>query len=128
MPTKTTKRAAPKKKIGIFCGYYQPRSGGVERYVEKLSSELIKLGYEIVIVTSNHENLPNTEIIKGCTIYRLPTYSFAKLRYPIPKKNSEYKKLVRKIEDENIDVFLLNTRFHLTSLIGAKIGKRLRRP
>jgi glycosyltransferase involved in cell wall biosynthesis len=124
----SAKPANEKKKIGIFCGYYQPRSGGVERYVEKLSDALIKLGYQIVIVTSNHEGLPNIEALGGCTIYRLPTLNFAKLRYPIPRINKEYKTLVHKIEKENIDVFLLNTRFHLTSVTGAKMGKRLKRP
>lgn len=117
-----------KKKIGIFCGYYQPRSGGVERYVEKLSAALTKLGYRIVIVTSNHEDLPSAEVIGGRTIYRLPTLGFAKLRYPIPRVNNEYKRLIRKIEKENIDIFLLNTRFHLTSVTGAKMGRRLERP
>lgn len=118
----------PRRKIGIFCGYYLPHLGGVERYVDKLSLELIKLGYEIVIVTSNHDNLSAIDDLNGRTVYRLPILKQAKSRYPIPRRNAAYKELLKKIEQENIDVFLLNTRFHLTSMVGAKMGARLGRP
>lgn len=117
-----------KRKVGIFCGYYLPHLGGVERYVDKLSSALMQLGYEVVIVTSKHGNLPGFEEVGGRRIYRLPIHGVAKNRYPIPKRNAEYKGLVKDIENEGIDVFLLNTRFHLTSIVGARMGKRLGRP
>src|SRR5581483_10328206 len=116
------------KKIGIFCGYYYPHLGGIERYVDKLSLELKKLGYEIVIVTSNHEQLPNFEKGQRYTIYRLPIRKMAKGRYPIPTPDAEYKDLIRKIGNEEIDCYILNTRFHLTSLVGGRMAKRQRRP
>jgi len=117
-----------RKKIGIFTGYFLPHLGGVERYVDKISASLIKLGYEIVIITSNDDNLLSYEQVEQRTVYRLPILNIAKKRYPIPKVNSEYKAIISKIEDEKIDYFILNTRFHLTSLIGARIGKRLGKP
>src|SRR5687767_8109136 len=118
-----------KKKIGIFSGYFLPHLGGVERYVDKLSMGLQSLGYDVVIVTSKHDDtLPNTETIEGRKIYRLPIRILAKNRYPIPDTNTTYKKLIKDIERENIDVFLLNTRFHLTSAIGARMAKRLKKP
>lgn len=117
-----------KRKIGIFCGYYLPHLGGVERYVDKLSLALMRLGYEVVIITSNHGNLPSIDEIEGRTIYRLPVMPLARSRYPIPKVNAEYDKLIHMIEKEEIGVFLLNTRFHLTSLVGARMGKRMNRP
>lgn len=117
-----------RKKIGIFSGYFLPHLGGVERYSEKLSAELLKLGYKVVIITSNYSELPDEEVVAGVRIYRLPTYSFAKDRYPIPKTNTKYQKLIQKIEQESIDYYLLNTRFHLTSLVGARMGKRLGKP
>lgn len=116
------------KKIGIFTGYYLPHLGGVERYVDKLSGALLKLGYEIVVVTSNHDELPPYEIIDNRKVYRLPIQAFAKNRYPIPKVNREYRELIHAIEAEKIDYYLLNTRFHLTSLVGAKMGRRFGRP
>lgn len=117
-----------RKTIGIFSGYYLPHLGGVERYVDKLSLALMRRGYRVVIVTSNHDDLPSREIVEGRTVYRLPIHKLAKSRYPIPKKNAEYTQLMKDIEQEGIDVFLLNTRFHLTSIVGAEMGKRLQKP
>lgn len=117
------------KKIGIFSGYYLPHLGGVERYVDKLSAALSKRGYQVVVVTSKHDDsLADTEVIGSVKIYRLPIRSLAKNRYPIPHHNSEFKRQMREIEQENIDYFIVNTRFHLTSLVGAKLGRRQKRP
>lgn len=117
------------KKIGIFSGYYVPHLGGVERYVEKLSKSLTGLGYEIVVITSRHHNdLPEYEKKDNVTIYRLPTINIAKNRYPIFAVNKQYRKLVKDIKQEQIDVYMLNTRFHLTSIIGAKLARSQERP
>lgn len=117
------------KKIGIFCGYYLPHLGGVERYVDKLSVSLKNLGYEIVIITFNHKkDLPNIESTELHTIYRLPALDVAKTRYPIPRYNKEYKELIQNIKDEQLDYYLLNTRFHLTSLIGSRLGVKAKAP
>lgn len=116
------------KVIAIFTGYYLPHLGGVERYVDKLSAALIRRGYRMVIVTSNEAGRASREVSDKRTIYRLPIRNLFKERYPIPRKNSEYRALLREIEDEGIDYFIVNTRFHLTSLVGAKIGKKLNKP
>lgn len=117
-----------KKKIGIFTGYFLPHLGGVERYVDKLSIALGKLGYEIVIVTSNDGTQKECESLDGRKVYRLPIRSVFRERYPIPHTNADYKRILQDIEDEQIDYFLLNTRFHLTSLVGARMGKRTGKP
>lgn len=116
------------KKIGIFVGYFVPHVGGVERYTDKLSTALKKLGYEIVIVTFNDNNSKEYEVSDERTIYRLPILNAFKNRYPIPRISSNYRELKKKISDENIDFFIVNTRFHLTSLIGARIGKKQNKP
>lgn len=115
-------------KIAIFTGYFLPHLGGVERYVDKLSKALQEKGHEIVIVTSNHNNSQEYEVLDGRKVYRLPIANIVKERYPIPKKNKEFKALVDRIEREEFDYVLLNTRFHLTSLVGAKIAKKLAKP
>ena len=61
-----------KKKIAIFSGYYLPFLGGIERYANKISTELTRLGYTIVIITTNHADLPAREQVNQLTIYRLP--------------------------------------------------------
>ena len=112
------------KKIAIFTGYYLPHTGGVERYVCNLAKELRKLNNEVIIITTKHEeNLKQTEDLGYAKIYRMPIYSLFSSRYPIIKKNKEYYKLMKKLEQEKIDSIILNTRFHLTSLIGAKFAK-----
>lgn len=117
-----------RKKIGIFTGYFLPHLGGVERYTDKLASSLKALGYDLVIVTSNHENLKNYEKNELYTIYRLPTLDVVKQRYPIPRVNDEYNDLLRQVENEKIDTFIVQTRFHLTSLVGARLAKRQHKP
>ena len=117
-----------KKKIAIFTGYAIPHLGGVERYVDKLSAALKNIGYEIIIVTSNHADLPAQEVINGIKMYRLPIKTIAKERYPIPDINDEYKRIMQLVEHENADIYLLNTRFHLTSHVGARLGSRKQRP
>jgi glycosyltransferase involved in cell wall biosynthesis len=115
-------------KIAIFSGFFLPHLGGVERYTAGLSTALAKLGHEVVIVTSNNAGEATHEQREYYSIYRLPVLGAAKERYPVPRVNSEYRRLIGEIEQENVDCFILNTRFHLTSLVGAKLGKRLRKP
>lgn len=116
------------KKIVMFSGYFLPHLGGVERYVDKLTEALRKLGYDIIIVTSNESNLSNFEEKEEYKIYRLPIRNIFKGRYPIPFKNKEFKFLIDKIKKENADYYILNTRFHLTTMVGAKLAKKLNVP
>lgn len=115
------------KTIAIFTGYFLPFLGGIERYTDKLAEHLKDLGYRIIIVTSNHDNLKSVEKDKY-HIFRLPLYSLFHKRYPIPKKNREYKEIMNKLDNEKIDVIICNTRFHLTSLIGSKFAKKKNLP
>ena len=115
------------KTIAIFTGYYLPHTGGVERYVDKISKELAANGYRVVIVTSNNDNNPSTyeRIDNKRSIYRIPIYGLFKDRYPIPKINAQYKSLLKKFREEEVGFYILNTRFHLTSLIGARLAKSM---
>jgi glycosyltransferase involved in cell wall biosynthesis len=117
-----------KGKIAIFTGYFVPHMGGVERYSEKLATALHELGYEIVVVTSNDSGAPSHDKLHNYSVYRLPIRDLAKNRYPIPKRGEEYRALIKQVEAENIDYFILQTRFHLTSLVGARMGRRLGKP
>ena len=111
------------KKIGIFTGFFLPHLGGVERYTDKLVEQLKIQGYEVVIVTSNDGNYINYEQTDNYKIYRLPSYNIVKQRYPIINKDKEYYELIERIKAEKIDYYICNTRFYLTSLIGAKLAK-----
>jgi glycosyltransferase involved in cell wall biosynthesis len=117
-----------RKKVALFSGYFPPHTGGVERYVDKLSVELSKLGYEVIIITSNDAKVDSITKKSNYKIYRLPIRNLFRTRYPIPHKNKEYRKLIKQIEMEEADCYIVNTRFHLTSLIGAKMGHKQGKP
>lgn len=112
------------KNLLIFSGYHLPHLGGIERYTNNLSIELKKMGWNVVIVSSNYDNLKSEEYINGILNYRIPIYNIFKSRYPIPKKNNEYQQIIEKLDKLKYDAIIVNTRFHLTSLIGAKYGKK----
>ena len=111
------------KKIAFFSGYHLPHTGGIERYVYNVSKQLKTIGYEVIVVTTKYEEgLEWIEKTNEATVYRLPIYKLFSSRYPIINKNKKYKELIKKLEEENIDSIILNTRFQLTSYIGAKFA------
>lgn len=112
------------KTIAIFSGYALPHLGGIERYVHNFSNELLKRGYRVIIISSNYDNFSSFEEKENLINIRIPIHNIFKSRYPIPKKNKEFKELMNKLNEYNIDRIIVNTRFHLTTLVGAKYGKK----
>lgn len=113
------------KTVAIFSAYYLPHLGGVERYTYNLAKKLKERGYKIVIVTSQYEEqLSEIEETEYAKIYRLPTYKIASNRYPINRQNKRCKELLKMVADEKIDSVILQTRFWITSYIGAKFAKK----
>lgn len=116
------------KTIAIFSGYALPHLGGIERYVHNLSNRLLEKGYRVIIVSSNYDNFVNFEEEGNLINIRIPIHKLFKSRYPLPKKNREYRSLLKKLESYKIDRIIVNTRFHLTTLVGAKFGKKNKIP
>lgn len=112
------------KYIAIFSAYILPHLGGIENYTHNLAKELNKLNYNVIIITTNYNNSISKENKGKITIIRLPIFNIFKNRYPIPKKNKEYKKLLKELDNYNIKTIIVNTRFHLTSHVGANYGKK----
>lgn len=112
------------KTIVIFSGYYYPHLGGIERYIDNLRKEFTKMKYNVVLVTSNYNNALSFDESKNFTIIRLPVFNIFKNRYPIIKHNKECKNLIKKLDNYDIKSIIVNTRFHLTSHIGANYGKK----
>lgn len=111
-----------KNKICIFTGFALPHLGGVERYTDKLVEQLKVMGYEITIVSTNYDNISFYDKLDNYEIYRLPTYNLCKNRYPLLKKNKEYRAIINKINTTDFDAYICQTRFYLTSQIGAKMA------
>lgn len=113
------------KKIAVFSAFTLPYLGGIERYIDNLFKELNKDCIEIISVSTDYsfKNVYYEE--RGLTkYYKLPIFDLFPNRYPIIKKNIDYKKTIECIKKENVDAIIVNTRFHLTSLVGAKFGKK----
>ncbi len=112
------------KTIMIFSGYYYPHLGGIERYIDGLMHELIKKKHKVILVTSDFDNEPEYEEIDKIKIYRLPIYNIFKNRYPIVKKNKQFRNIMKKLSGYKIDSIIVNTRFHLTSHVGIRFAKK----
>lgn len=112
------------KIVAIFSAYIPPHLGGIERYVDNLVREFNKLGYKIIMVTSNYNNSDDIEINNDNLIIRLPVYNSFKNRYPIIKHNKKTKYLMDKLNSYSISFIIVNTRFHLTSHVGVKYGNK----
>lgn len=117
------------KTIAIFSGYALPHLGGIERYVANLSNQLKKMNYKVIVISSNYNNFKTIEEVDGILNLRVPIYKLFSSRYPIIKHhNLEYKKVINELNKYKIDRIIVNTRFHLTSLMGAKYGKKRKIP
>lgn len=113
------------KLVCICSAYYYPHFGGVERYTENMAKYLVREGYKVVILTSEVGSKPGMEMNDNIFIYRLPVLKMLHSRYPLPAIFSrEYRKLIKEFRKNDFSVFILNTRFYLTTLIGLFLSKQ----
>lgn len=111
------------KNVCFFSQYY-PNLGGVESYTFNLSKLLLKSGYRVTIVTSNIYHLSAHEVIDGIEIFRVPCYNVLEGRYPVLKANGEFRKINRILKKRHFDLVVINTRFYIHSLYGARFAKK----
>ncbi len=55
--------------------FYRPIIGGLEKHVESLSDELVRLGHTVVVVTLQTGGLPADETINGVRVIRIRSWS-----------------------------------------------------
>jgi glycosyltransferase involved in cell wall biosynthesis len=111
-------------KIVIVAPYFYPKIGGMENYVYNISKGLKeKYGWEVVVVTSNHEEKKyKEENIDGMKIYRLAPW-FKISNTPInPLWYFQIKKIIKKEKPDIINghspvPFISD----ITSLVAGKI-------
>lgn len=116
------------KTICIVNGLYFPHTGGVESYIHNLAIHLNKLGYRIIILTSNTEKVEEIEHLEHFTVYRLPVINLVDKRFPVIIPSKKTYDLIKKIKSEKIDFFLIQMRFYTTSILGAVLSKQLQKP
>ena len=94
-----------KRKLLVAAPYFYPKIGGMEKYAWQISRGLHeKYGWEVVAVTSNHEEKKyKEEIIDGIKIYRLP-YWFKISNTPInPMWYFDLKRIIKKEKPDIIN-------------------------
>lgn len=115
------------KKYCIFSAQYLPTIGGVERYTYNIAKKLIKKGNEVVVVTSNVDNLKEHEVTEeGIEIYRLPCINLLNGRYPVLKFNKSFFRLNKMVKEINPDLIIVNTRFYIHSLYAVRLAKKVK--
>lgn len=61
-------------KILVILNYYFPYVSGLSEYARLLCEELSRRGNEVTVLTSNHDNLDEKEIINGVKVIRAPIW------------------------------------------------------
>lgn len=58
------------KKILMVLNYYYPYISGVSEYARIMSEKYVQEGHDVTVLTSNHANLPEREMINGVKVIR----------------------------------------------------------
>lgn len=107
--------------ICIYSANFLPNIGGIEKFTDRLSAQLVNMGHHVTIVTNNVFGLRNKEtLISGAEIYRLPCHPLFQGRLPLPKQSCEFRSLLDEIFNMPTDSVIINARFYPHSLIGIK--------
>lgn len=58
------------KKVLCVLNYYYPYVSGVSEYARVICEKLVSEGYDVTVLTSNHDHLPKKETIHGVEVVR----------------------------------------------------------
>lgn len=109
--------------ICIFTHHYHPQLSGIGNFVDGLAHALTARGDRVVIVTNDSMRVGvGHSIENGLEIIRLPCVSLLDGRLPLPKKTSDYYRLLQSLDDYEWDGVLINTRLFPLSLEGLKFA------
>lgn len=109
--------------ICIFTHHYHPQLSGIGNFVDGLAHALAARGDRVVIVTNDSMRVGvGHSVENGLEIIRLPCISLLDGRLPLPKKTSDYYRLLQSLDDYEWDGVLINTRLFPLSLEGLKFA------
>lgn len=113
-----------KSKVAFLSLNYKPSVGGLVRYIESFSSDLIKRGYDIDVYCSDAKNnrLKQYEIVDGISINRFRVLSFNKLLAPFTPIITwlNFKKELKNIDWEQYEIIVVRHVYTAAALIGNK--------
>lgn len=104
---------------------YPPRTGGIERHIADLASELVLQGHRATVVTLAEQ--PGISIEDGITVHRLIRH------FPIASVMSfpafgTARRLTQEFAGHGVTVISTHTRFFPMSWVGLSLGKKMNLP
>ncbi len=126
MNPQTASNAGPANAphVCIFSALYAPSMGGVETYTENLAQALANKGCRVTVITMNTHNAESLEQHDNVTIVHLPALNVLKGRYPVPKRNAEYRAALERLAQSHPNYVVVNTRFYPLSLAGLAFARK----
>lgn len=115
-------------RILIFAAYYLPHIGGYTLGTHEVAKGLVERGHEVDVLTCNTTKQPESDIIDGVVVYRLPCWNILGGQYPIPKPSISAVIIGMQVLFKHYDIVSTQTRFFLMSFIGAVFAKLKRIP
>jgi len=114
-------------RICLVTHYFPPHKGGIEQVSFEQSKRLVRLGYQIEVLTSEFEGRNKTPV-KGIRIHHYPSMNVAKrfgVPYPILPV-SAYKKFANVIRE--CDLVHAHGHVYMSSYFAGKIAKKYGKP
>lgn len=109
--------------ICIFTHHYHPQLSGIGNFVDGLAHALTARGDRVVIVTNDSMRVGvGHSVENGLEVIRLPCIPLLDGRLPLPKKTSDYYRLLQTLDDYEWNGVLINTRLFPLSLEGLRFA------
>lgn len=122
----TTETPALKRSHFAYFPRFTPQAwGGVETYTESLARALADAGCKVTIATMNTHNAKSHERNGNVEIIRLPALNVLGGRYPLPKRNADYRAAMERLIESCPNYVVVNTRFYPLSLTGLSFARKL---
>lgn len=110
--------------VCIFSALYAPSMGGVETYTQNLTAALGSLECRVAVITMNTHDAEEVERHGNVEVIRLPCFNVLGGRYPVPKYNASYHRVMKCIAGQRVDYVVVNTRFYPLSLEGLRFARQ----
>lgn len=94
-------------KILFVVNYYYPYISGLSEYVRTIAEEMVKRGNQCVVLCSNHNKLPEKELINGVQVCRTPIVCKISKGTVSPQFITEAVKMSKKFDIVNLHLPML---------------------
>lgn len=114
----------------MLTDYFFPHvGGGVEKVTYEVSKRLVRMGWDIVVVTLNTDKTRSFEVLDGIKIYRCGSISLIEaIGAQLTISPSAPFKILRICRKEKPDIIHTNNRFFFTTICSVMLKRLLRRP